>query len=404
MNEPLDETRLRDALAAEADQARPDPHAWEKVSGRVALERSHPALLGAAALVLVLAGVAAAITFWPDESDEPLVVEPPDTTTTTEPAETTTTETPETTTTTTPEPEIVVDPIDMGPTPPTRATRPDTIVAVLPDGWLAMADTATGEVIDELEFRGDLREESEEGPRYGIADVAVAPDRSHLWYAFCCEPAAGALFRIPDIDGHGSPGGDYPMFTLGSRWFASASLMATVWNSEEGTGRFYQPEPPVSGFSRAVLAPDGQRLVVVPWASSGPGLPMFVVETDTVLRTAQAGMTSDSIIDDDPVELPGDRWTLPTFRRDGLLLVAEEADDGSWSPRLVDIDTFEVTDPGFDYGPGTPVMQRFDGSGEWLLTLMTDDPDAFPAEGRLVWHGPDGQQGTIPGSFVSAAW
>ena len=49
-------------------------------------------------------------------------------------------------------------------------------------------------------------------------------------------------------------------------------------------------------------------------------------------------------------------------------------------------------------------MQRYDGSGEWLLVRVVDDPDAFPTIGRLLWFGPDGRSGTVPGEFVSAAW
>lgn len=164
----------------------------------------------------------------------------------------------------------------------------------------------------------------------------------------------------------------------------------------------------IDGLVAAVLSPDGSRLIVEPWPERDRDgqvvgrRPMLVVETATVRPSEDASTVY--VDDDDPVELPSDRWTLPTFRRDGLLLVAEEADDGTWQPRLVDLDTFEVIDAGFAYGDGVPVMQRYDGSGEWLLVLLVDDPDAFPQVGRLVWFGPEGRSGTIPGEFLSAAW
>jgi ABC transport system ATP-binding/permease protein len=51
-----------------------------------------------------------------------------------------------------------------------------------------------------------------------------------------------------------------------------------------------------------------------------------------------------------------DGWLVTVDTETGQVLEPhEEGDDGSWAPRLVDIHTFEVTDPGFAYGPGIPV-------------------------------------------------
>ncbi|MFP3907975.1 MAG: hypothetical protein ACLFWR_13175 [Acidimicrobiales bacterium] len=391
---------LRSAMHAEARRSRPDPRALETVMDRLDTPRwRQPAALGAAAAALILLGGVAAALLWlrDDPEDQPVVVEPPPTTAASEPDATTTTTEPDDTTTTSTDPgeDVVVDPIDMGPIPSTRDEPPETFVAVLADGRLVEADTATGEVIEELAFEGDPNEKPDEGGPYFIADVARAPDGSHLWYAFCCEPAAGALFRIPELEGQTTPNADYPMFTLGSEWFGAASMFAGVWSADGDEQRWWD-DPDHPGFSRAVLSPDGQRLVVEPWddPNTDDGNPMLVVDTDRV-RDGQ-------IVDDDPDELPNDRWTLPTFRRDGLLLVAGEGGDGSESPMLVDIDTGELIDPGFSYG-ATPVMQRFDGSGEWLLALVTDDAEGDQST-ELVWFGPDGQQGTIPGDYISAAW
>jgi hypothetical protein len=378
--------------------------------------RSSRLLVGAAAAAYIaLIAAIAALTVWDRPDEERVAIQPPptrETTITDTATPTTERETIEPSRIPEPVSELVIDPIDMGPTPPPREARPDTIVAVLEDGWLATVDTATGEVLERHLERGDLREEAPEGPRYGIWQVAVAANGEDVWYSFCCEPAAGATRRLHSDPALDLPGlqADAPTFTMTSTWLTGASYVVPLLNVESGAHRWWGSDSH-PGFIAAVITPGGQRLVAQPWPHRDDigrvtsNSPMVLVRTDTVLRTTGwQGGTQDQIVDDEPVELPSDRWTLPTFRRDGLLLVAEEGADGGWRPRLVDIDSFEVTDPGFDFGPGVPVMQRYDGSGEWLLVLMADDPDAFPTIGRLLWFGPDGQRGEVPGEYISAAW
>lgn len=413
MNEPLDD-RLRDALHADARRARPDPAAWARVTERLSADpagRSRPALLATAAVVVLLVSSAAAAFFLTrDGSDEQsVVVETP--TTTTDAIPTTTTSSPTTTTEADDEPsdiDVVVDPIGMGPTPPTRDEPPAEMVAVLPDGRLVMVDSASGDILEELADGGDLRDTPQEGGPSGIWQVALSADGEEVWYSRCCEPAAGITLRHPfnpdQTDMTGMLQADAPTFTMTSEWVVGASYIVPMRNTRTGEHRWWSTEG-IDGFTNAVLSPDGQRLVAERWpereSTTGAVVgrrPMLVARTGAVHPTQQG-----TIVDDDPVELPSDRWTLPTFRRDGLLLVAEEGDDGDWRQALVDIETLEVTDPDVAYDQ-TPVMQRYDGTGEWLLVLLTDVPERFPLEGRLVWFGPDGQTGRVPGTYTSAAW
>jgi hypothetical protein len=364
--------------------------------------------IAAIAAVVVSIVVAAVVLLTGDDADDGTAASSTSTTattgatTTTGPGSTTTTELPA---------GVVVDPIEPDPLPPSRDAAPDTIVAIVEDGRLVTLDAATGAVLEELEWWGDLREVPEEGGRFGLWQVAVSADRATTWVSLCCEPAAGQIRLV----GHDEPAvvlADNPQVTMSSRWLTAASYLAHIREmtglGDPASHRAWSSEA-IDGMTAAVLSPDGSRLVVEPWPERDTAgrvvgrRPLVVVET-AVVRPVDEPDSPDEIVDDDPVELPSDRWTLPTFRRDGLLLVAEQGTDGSWRPRLVDLDTLEVTDAGFDYGDGVPVMQRYDGSGEWLLVLLVDDPDAFPQVGRLIWFGPEGRSGTIPGAFLSAAW
>ena len=104
------EDRLREALRTEAEQVEPDPQAWAKVQSRVRRRRATRAvtgsLLGAAALVAVVVGIASLLG--DDDSQRvqvvpPAAVGPTSTTATTVPVTTvTTTDAPATTTTTVP--------------------------------------------------------------------------------------------------------------------------------------------------------------------------------------------------------------------------------------------------------------------------------------------------------------
>lgn len=132
------------------------------------------------------------------------------------------------------------------------------------------------------------------------------------------------------------------------------------------------------------------------------GNELRVIDTEraTAVQRTSPGVEAVRQIVAEPRDLPGRGWALPTFRRDGRLLAAQDS-DGTWVPRLIDIDTGEVTDAGWSYG-GVPLDQDHDASGEWLLYVVADSRDSF--EGTLRWFGPNGQTGTVPGTYYAASW
>ncbi|MGY6502002.1 MAG: hypothetical protein ACXIVQ_14055 [Acidimicrobiales bacterium] len=408
MNDPIDD-KVRNALRAEGDRVQPDPGAWRRISARVGSGtpgRSAPILAAAAVVVLVAAVVGVMVLGGEDEDATDVAT---DTTTSTIVDETTTTTAVDDTTTTT-EPAPTDGPLDMGPQPDRRDVPPEELVVVLDDGRLAVVETATGSVVRVLDQRGDLREIDELGMSYGIWDVAVTPDGSRAFFTTCCEPAAGALFSIPT---DGSDGGapvvnaDHPQFTTSDNWVVASSMFLQVHDVRDGTTLMWQPSDDVLGLGPSALSPDGRRVVTSPWSFGDAPRPPLLVATIGGIDDSSAATGSDMVRTlemDESRDLGDGSWTLPTFRRDGRLVVAEEQADGSWVGRVVDIDTGEVDDSiSYDYG-GVPVTQRHDGSGEWLLAVVTDDPETFPQVGRLVWFGPDGQSGTVPGSYLGAGW
>ena len=424
MSDPNDDPGLdrilSEAFADEADRARPAPDAWAHVSDEIRRrERPRRWLPAAAAAVLLLAGaVSAAVLLRDDGGRVVQVATEPTTASTVEPA----TEGPSTsmpavqTTTTVPEPEVVSDPIEMGPPPPSRSTPPEMIAAVATDGRLVLLDTATGAVTREVADHGDLRDRDEVGMSSGVDDVALSPSGDRVWYSVCCEPAAGSLHEAlldpaaepirpdPPVPEQPTRFADAysPAFSPSARWATSATYWASVWDLEERERRDWSPNDG-GGFSWAVLSPGGQRLVVAPWSFTGEvGSVLQVIDTEraTTAQRSSPGVEAVRRIVAEPRDLPGGGWTHPTFGRDGRLLAAQHS-DGTWTPRLIDIETGEVTDAGWSYG-GVPLDQDHDPSGEWLLYVVADSPDSL--EGTLRWVGPNGETGTVPGTYYAASW
>lgn len=407
MNEPVDE-QVRAALHAEGRRVEPDLRAWHRIAEQVRSPRSvlTAPVLAAAAVVVILAAVVGVAVLGGDDDTTDVATDPTTGETTTTTGETTTTEAEA------PDPGPGDPVLDMGPQPDPRDTPPEQLVAVLEDGRLAVVDTATGSVVQVLDERGDLREaDPETGMSYGIWDVAASPDGGEAFFTTCCEPAAGALFRIPtDGSGGGSPviNADHPQFTTSAHWVVASSMFLQIHDIRDETTLTWQPPDGIAGLGPSALAPDGRRVVTSPWSGGDDApRPPLLLATLTGVEEADptsAGGTAHDLVVGETQELGDGTWALPTFRRDGRLVVAEEQADGTWLGRVVDLDTGEVDDQiAYDYG-GVPITQRHDGSGEWLLAVVTDDPDTSPQIGRLVWFGPDGQSGTVPGAYLGAGW
>lgn len=294
---------------------------------------------------------------------------------------------------------IRLEPLTIPLPPPARSRPPSQLVAVTPAGAIVVVDVATGRVIRRLAFHENSPAEASEVGIPSFVESLVVSTDGWVWYSVCCEPAAGALFRVP-LDGSAAfewvghawgarvaPGDRYLAgFSFPGVVVADLAPDPTAWDPERG---FLPPD----GGVELAWSLDGRTFVVRTKPGPEEVGPLFVID---------AGQLGSHYHDTEPAEsvrLPGDAWRLPAFRRDGKLVVADRSIDGRWAGRVIDVHTHELRmDETFAYG-GRPLSQAFDATGEWLLTVV-EAGDA----GRLAWRGPDGSSGTIPGRYLLATW
>jgi hypothetical protein len=199
---------LRGAMRAEADRAQPDPSSWSRVEARRAGRRSGGAWRwGALAVAVAAAIVLVAVLVWPrDDGDEVITVDS---------SAVTTTVLPDVTVAPTTEPVITtVPPTTEAPTTTAAATttsvpaagHPTTAVAVTEDGRLVVLDTSGPSAVEvrELDRGPDPNVVPEEGETAFLADPALSPDGSTVYYSLCCEPVVGVLFSAA-VDGSSPP-------------------------------------------------------------------------------------------------------------------------------------------------------------------------------------------------------
>jgi hypothetical protein len=340
---------LREALQAEADEARPSPDGWERLQERVGSakgRRTRVWLPVLAAAVVVLAAVGA----WQLASDDDdLRVNTGGETSTT--IGTTAAPTPSTsiapsTTAVTVPP--TAPPATATPTaPPGAATT--TIVAVTDDGRLVVLDAATGAELRELANLGDPRGGGAEGPGPNhVTTVSVSPDGSTAYYDSCCEPAAGLVSVIP-TDGtreaEAINPGLGPTVSPDGRFLAYTAINAVVVR-DLTTGQeqvFTEPaydESPL--FGEVTWSRDGTKLYYA-WERQG------AVSTDAIASLVELTVTPGAT----PrvlTEVPGAAMTNPLAWDDGRtvsVLLRPLQPDGSAGPQdgelLVDSTTGEVT-------------------------------------------------------------
>lgn len=90
------------------------------------------------------------------------------------------------------------------PAPSPPSGLPGTAVAAEESGRLVVVDVATGEVHRTLMTFSDLRTEAPEGGHAFPRDITLTPDGTVAYLDWCCEPAAGAIRRVPTVGGDGA--------------------------------------------------------------------------------------------------------------------------------------------------------------------------------------------------------
>lgn len=300
-------------------------------------------------------------------------------------------------TTTTTEPVTVPDVvIDVGELPPPSATPPSQAVAVTSDGRLVLVDTATGAELRELAHRDDPRAPFGEGGPSVIDGVAVTPDGQTVWFSTCCEPAGGNLFRVP-IDGSAPEERVFdaydPAVSASTRFVAGVSGPGVIVHDLVGdTSRMWWDDRWSGDYQEVAWSPDGRRMALRVHLD---GQLLLLDTRHFAFFEAEPADTSPA----EPRVLDSSGWSQPAFARDGALTAAHTDDGANWTRRTIDWDTGDTLSelP----LPSEPLSQGYDRTGEWLLTTLKDPGDAG---GHAIWGGPDGQTGTIPGTYRVIAW
>lgn len=278
--------------------------------------------------------------------------------------------------------------------------RPGRWVGITDDGRLVAVNAESGE---QAKVLGEF-DHPDECPRAGepaagcqwVAEVAMSPDGQSVYYETCCEPAPGAIHRVP-IDG-GEPEmvafGAHPAVDPAGQRLAAVELQWVTVHELGGDDvlRFRDDDSPAT-LHGMTWSPDGAQLAFVAFdRTDEPGrlLVLDVHEADN-LADARSIDRGDG----------GRSWTLPTFRRDGALVVVEQELELPDSPQgparavVVDPDSGEVRES-FDRS-GAVLSQDHDPSGTYLLYVLED--------GSVRWEF-DGTDGGVlaAGGYLAATW
>ena len=259
--------------------------------------------------------------------------------------------------------------------PPAQDGAPPTVaVAVTERGRVVVVDTASGEVVRDLggfDDPTDPEVANREGGPFSITGVALHPNGRDVYLETCCEPAAGAIYRVP-IDGSVS---------------IDASRLAPV----------------AYGYGMDISA-DGRWLAYV----SSATVSVMDLETGDVPYTAESGDGSHD-------------WVQAAINADGTVLAIERALERSTTgevlrsgARTTNLTTGEYEELPVDGGRFVPIWilggttlasapapgsnprdSNVDAAGDWILEVTED--------GRLV--GRSEEQMQIPGGpYLAADW
>lgn len=284
--------------------------------------------------------------------------------------------------------------------PPPVSEPPSEIIAVTADGRLVVIDSTSGIERRQLAASGDpTADPPPEGPGPNVIDaIAVSSDRATVWYSECCEPAGGALYRVPyDGSAPASRVADAysPSVSANSRFVAVVTNIGSQIIDPIGdSGRIWADDRWQGEYQESAWSIDATRLVLRTGTPESGGLLLL---NPTEFVETELGVTPNG---PEPVVLAGSDWRLPTFRRDGQLLVAERTED-TWSPVLIDPATgTQAPADGLDYPGVLPLAQDFDATGEWLLVLT--GTEAGVGQARII--GPDGSTTDLEGTFREVSW
>lgn len=273
--------------------------------------------------------------------------------------------------------------------------RPEQLVGTTEAGQLVVVDVATGEKVRSLTEAGAESEYRGAESAPFIDAVEVSPDDATVYYSTCCEPVAGAMFRVP-VDGSQGPvrlalDGAYPALRPGpdaeivvanTRFLFGYDLPIGEFNGSDGTGS-----------SATELADDGTR-------------PFWLSPTSLVYQRFQPGDgfsiavitgvgTESQTLTDLPTQSVS--WEHPVGNSSAII-VADQCCapeyGGSAVGRIVDPATGAIIDS-FDLdGP----VADLDLSNNWLLVthvdgevavvdLSTDNPTPTPVTSGLTNAG-----------------
>jgi hypothetical protein len=264
--------------------------------------------------------------------------------------------------------------------------RPTFAVAALEDGRFGIVDLAAGDVreIGDRRF-SDLTQPPAEGGAYFVADLALTPDRSTVWVDTCCEPAAGSIVRIDLTTGRQddatitgwspsvSPDGEamaHGHYSIGIGIVRGGESVQVDGPPDDGTFRQYED----------TVWLDDSSIAYVLNVFDGPQ-PRATVYVHDI---AASDLLGDRVLFE-----PGEPVVAMARRGDGALVWVGE----SGAAHVVDPASGDETAT-FDLGE--PVVDiAYDATGTWLL-VVDEDRD-------LRWLG-GGEEGTVPGRYVAAAW
>lgn len=356
MTERLDDV-VRDALRAEvSDVQAPEDGARQLRHHLQRRRRRRSAAFASAAAIVAFVAIASLLLSRGGDRDSPVIADGP----TTSAQEASTTTRPEVATN-------AVDPRDAA------GPRPEQMVATTEDGRLVVLDVATGNEVRELARAGTASDYDNAGSESFIDAVEVDPAGSTVYFSTCCEPAPGAMFRVP-LDGSEEPvrlalDGAYPDVRSG----APEHIVVT------NTIGVYMYELPVGPLEDPVGSSGGARELAE--ASGNGSQPFWLGPTSLAFQRFDPDQGSSiAVVSDIDTKAPtvtdlstesGIGWEHPVGTA-AAIIVAEQC----CAPEYGDRATGRVVDPATG-----AVLESFelegpvadlDLSDNWLLITYTD--------------------------------